>query len=143
MRFKLMQNSRLNSDTIIYLVKLIIHLYILCKSKWIKYKLSILLCFRRRPSWGLYVTSHVLIVTDENRERCIFSILPVLSIEGSSKVTHLLWHGTSVLMVISTCDTRTCCRAFGSAIVTCLNNIGNRTRSPACEVNALAAVWLR
>ena len=30
-RFKLMQNSRLNSDPIIYLVILIIHLYNLCK----------------------------------------------------------------------------------------------------------------
>ena len=37
--FKLMQNSRLNSDAVIDLAKLINHLYNLCKTKWIKNQL--------------------------------------------------------------------------------------------------------
>ena len=42
-------------------------------------------CFRGRPLWDLHspiaciVTSHVLTVTDENREYWIFPILPVLT----------------------------------------------------------------
>ena len=84
-RFKLMKNSRLNSDAIIYLVKLIIHLYNLCKTKCTDNQLwnrSFNLMFSTTSVMTFVfflcsVTSHVLTVTDENRERCIFPILPV------------------------------------------------------------------
>ena len=80
-----MENIRLNSDAIIYLVKLIIHLYNICKIKWIDNQLwnsSFNPMFSTTSVMRFVfvlciVTSHVLTVSDENRERCIFPILPV------------------------------------------------------------------
>ena len=51
---------------------------------------------------------------------------------------HLWWSS------LRTCDTYTCCRAFGSgAFTTCFKDLGQsrpviESRSPACEANALA-----
>ena len=44
---------------------------------------------------------------------------------GFFNVPHLLRQGASVYMVISRCDTHTCCRAFGSAAATtCFYDFG-------------------
>ena len=79
-RFKLMQNSRLNSDLIIYLVKLIIHLYNLCKLNGliINFEIGVFddvrleVCIR--PLQCYVACSNC---DGKNRERCIIPILPV------------------------------------------------------------------
>ena len=111
-----MPNIRFNSDTMIFWVKMIIHLQYLCETKtdwkWalkLKFQSNVFddICYK-----VCIMTWNVLPVKDENCERCTFPILPVNVPRSNDKYTFVQTRISYINMIIHKVSTFTVYKSF-------------------------------